>query len=92
MPAFAAATRATIVDPAPFLAERLADWLVRHPDFDVPGAGALRLLCSGDPAVFRAHGARFLGAELPEVGHVAEEGGRLMHRAKVQVVVGQVLR
>lgn len=92
MPAFATVTRATLVDPAPFLAERLADWLARHPEFDVPGTGALRLLCSGDPAVFRAHGAIFLGAELPEVGHVAEEGGRLMHRATVQVVVGQVLR
>jgi glutamate racemase len=92
MPAFAAATRATIVDPAPYVAERLADWLARHPAFDAPGSGALRLLCSGDPATFRAHGERFLGSELPDVGHVAEEGGRLMHRPTMHVVVGQVLR
>jgi glutamate racemase len=92
MAAFASATRATILDPAPFVAERLADWLSRHPAFDDTGTGAVRLLCSGDPATFRARGAAFLGSELPEVGHVAEEGGRLMHRAKVQIVVGQILR
>jgi glutamate racemase len=92
LPAFQAATRARVLDPAPHLAARLVDWLARHPGFDAPGAGALRVLCSGDPAVFARHGRRFLGAELPTVGHVAEEGGRLQHRDRVMVAVGQVLR
>jgi hypothetical protein len=42
--------------------------------------------------VFARHGKRFLGADLPAVGHVAEEGGRLQHRDRVTVAVGQVLR
>ena len=92
MPAFAAATKARILDPAPYVADRLADWLVRHPGFDAPGRGALRVLCTGDPAVFRAHGRRFLGEDLPDVGHVAEEDGHLAHRAAVEVVIGQTKR
>jgi|HubBroStandDraft_6_1064221.scaffolds.fasta_scaffold106921_2 glutamate racemase len=92
LPAFAAATRARILDPAPYVADRLADWLDRHPGFDAPGGGVLRVLCSGDPAAFRAHGRRFLGEPLPEVGHVAEEGGRLAHRDSVRWITGQVLR
>jgi glutamate racemase len=92
LPAFQAATKARILDPAPHLAARLVDWLARHPGFDEPGNGGLRVLCSGDPAVFTRHGRRFLGAELPAVGHVAEEGGRLQHRDRLVVAVGQVLR
>jgi glutamate racemase len=90
--AFEAATGARILDPAPHVAARLVDWLARHPGFDEPGSGLLRVLCSGDPAVFARHGERFLGAPLPVVGHVAEEGGRLQHRDRVVVAVGQVLR
>ncbi len=95
--AFEAATRARVLDPAPYLATRLREWLARHPEFDTVanahgGTGALRVLCSGDPAVFAKHGRRFLGAELPEAGHVAEEGGRLRHKERVEVVLGQVLR
>jgi glutamate racemase len=92
LPMFAAATTARVLDPAPHVADRLSDWLVRHPGFDEPGRGALRVLCTGDPAVFRAHGRRFLGQDLPDVGHVAEEGGRLAHRKEVHVVTGQVVR
>lgn len=92
MPAFAAATRARILDPAPFVADRLVDWIARHPGFDAPGKGDLRLLCTGDPEVFRHHGSRFFGAKLPEVGHVAEEAGRLLHRPSVEILRGQVLR
>ena len=92
LPAFEAATRARVLDPAPHLAARLVDWLARHPGFDEPGSGGLRVLCSGDPAVFARHGRRFLGGELPEVAYVAEEGGRLQHRDRVMVAVGQVLR
>lgn len=92
LPAFAAATPARILDPAPYLAERLVAWLDRHPGFDAPGSGALRVLCTGDPASFQAHAPRFLGEPLPEVGHVAEESGRLAHRATMEIVTGQVLR
>ena len=89
---FEAATSAKVLDPAPFLAQRLAAWLQRHPGFDAPGTGALRVLCTGDPATFQAHALRFLGEALPTVGHVAEESGRLAHRATMEVVTGQVLR
>jgi glutamate racemase len=92
LPALQAATSARIVDPAPFVAERLADWLARHPEFDAPGSGRLAFLCTGRPETFRARGARFLGRPLPDVAHVAEEGGRLLHRDQVRVAVGQVLR
>ncbi len=56
------------------------------------GTGALRVLCTGDPTAFAQHGRRFFGAELPTVGHVAEDGGRLRHRDSVSTVVGQVVR
>jgi glutamate racemase len=92
LPAFEAATKARILDPAPYAADRLADWLDRHPGFSDPRRGSLRVLCTGDPAVFRAHGRRFLGEDLPDVGHVAEEGARLAHRDRMHVVTGQVLR
>jgi len=81
-----------LLDPSPFVAERLVQWLERHPGYTAPGAGSLRLLCSGDPAVFRRHGQRFLGETLPAVEHVAEEQGRLAHRASMRVVTGQVVR
>jgi glutamate racemase len=92
LPAFEAATSARILDPAPHVARRLREWLDRHPEFDAPGSGALRVLCTGDPDVFSHHARRFFGAELPVAGHVAEEGGRLRHRDSVSVLVGQVLR
>ncbi|MDW8251563.1 MAG: glutamate racemase [Myxococcales bacterium] len=90
--AFRAAFSGILLDPAPYVAERLADWLLRHPGFDEPGSGALSILCSGDPAIFREHGARFLGAPLPEVIHIAEENGRLQRRLSVQILTGQILR
>lgn len=63
--AAAAPPGVAVVDPAPWLATRLVDWLARHPGFDAPGRGALRLACTGDPVPFRAHGARFLGRTCP---------------------------
>src|SRR5262245_42992193 len=33
-----------VLDPAPTVATRLVDWLSRHPTFDTPGGGALRVL------------------------------------------------
>lgn len=92
LPAFEAVTSVRILDPAPYVAERLASWLERHPDFDARGSGALRVLSTGDPESFRMHGPRFLGEALPEVGHIAEESGRLAHRATMEMVTGQVLR
>jgi glutamate racemase len=82
----------TVLDPAPAVAERLVDWLLRHPTFDSPGVGTLRVLCTGDPTTFRTPGERFLGATLPRIEHVAEEGGRLVGREGVRVEVGQVVR
>ncbi len=111
----------TLLDPAPFVAERLVDWLERHPGFATPrhpgfatpdpgrtgrppgarsqapppqeeGAGTLRVLCTGDPDNFRAHGERFLGEALPYVQHVAEQDGRLAHKDSVEVRVGQIVR
>jgi len=92
LPALRAATTARVIDPAPFVADRLADWLDRHPEFDEPGQGRQLFLCSGRPDDFRTRGARFLGRPLPTVAHVAEEGGRLVHRDRVVVPRGQVLR
>lgn len=95
-PAFEAALPrgVTLLDPAPHVAERLADWLERHPGFrcSPENAGALSFLCTGDPDVFRRNGARFLGEPIATVAHVAEEGGRLAHRARVEERPGQVVR
>lgn len=81
-----------VLDPSEFIAERLVHWLKRHPGYAEPGEGAMRMMCTGDPAVFRDHGARFLGVPLPVVQHVAEEQGRLAHRDSMRVDVGQVVR
>lgn len=81
-----------ILDPSPFVAERLSDWLQRHPDFVTPGSGRLRVLCTGRPDVFREVGRRFLGGDLPLVEHVTEERGRLRHCEEVSVIQGQFVR
>ena len=81
-----------VLDPAPFLAERLVDWLSRHPSFDRPGTGALSVLCTGDPTSFAEHGERFLGTPMPRIQHIAEENGRLAHRDRVAGPTGQVTR
>lgn len=94
LPAFRAAVPPGVVvlDPAPYVAERLVRWLAHHPTFDDPGTGRLRVLCTGDPESFTTHGARFLGEALPTVEHVAEVQGRLAHRAEMRVAPGQVVR
>lgn len=85
-----------IVDPAPTLADRLVDWLVRHPGFAAPRAdgrpGVIAAMCTGDPVAFRAHGARFLGEPLPEVAPIAEVDGRLAPRDPADAPKGQVVR
>jgi glutamate racemase len=94
LPAFRAVAHpgVQLLDPSPHVASRLLAWLAQHPDFDRPGTGRIRVLCTGDPAVFRAHGERFLGAALPEIQHVAEESGQLAHRDKVEIPRGQIVR
>ncbi len=84
-----------VLDPAPYAAGRLVDWLERHPGFDEPnpsGRGELRVLCTGDPHRFAAHGSRFLGFPMPAVQHVAEVDGRLAHRDPADAPKGQVVR
>lgn len=67
-----------LVDPSSYVADRLVDWLARHPGFDAPGRGDLRVLCTGDPDSFVRHGTRFLGEPIAGIGHVREEAGRLV--------------
>ncbi len=81
-----------VVDPAPFVADRLVDWARRHPGRLEAGSGALRVLCTGDAAAFVLHGARFLGAPIPEVIPIAEHQGRLAHRGASASPAGQVVR
>jgi glutamate racemase len=85
----------TLLDPAPVVAERLRDWLARHPGFAAPareGRGRLRVLSSGDPSSFAHHGARFLGAPLPPIEHVSEENTRLVPKARPESPLGQFVR
>jgi glutamate racemase len=94
LPAFQAVMdpKVRLLDPSAEIASRLALWLRAHPDFERPGQAQLRVLCTGDPALFRQHGSRFLGADLPEVQHIAEHAGRLAHRDNLVIPVGQVVR
>ncbi len=82
-----------LLDPAPYVAHRLADWLHRHHGFSGPNpSGTLRVLSSGDTARFSRNAARFLGTEPPPVEHVAELGGRLVFIPEGSEPVGQFVR
>jgi glutamate racemase len=81
-----------LLDPAPYLALRLVDWLARHPGFDAPGRGRLRFLCTGQPEDFTRHASRFLGEGIARVEPVAEVGGRLASRDPADLPRGQVVR
>lgn len=81
-----------ILDPSERVADRLADWLDRHPAFVEPGTGTLRVLCSGDPAGFSLHGQRFLGGPLPVVETIVEAHGRLVPSVNSQPPPGQIVR
>ncbi len=82
----------TVLDPAPFVAGRFANWLARHPEFASGGSGQLRVLSSGDTEAFAKNGARFLGAPLPKVEHVAEHHGRLAFAINGSEPAGQFVR
>ncbi|MBN1334406.1 MAG: glutamate racemase [Deltaproteobacteria bacterium] len=94
LPAIRAALpeRVAVLDPAPHVASSLVAWLARHPGYDPEGTGGLRVLCTGNPEDFGRHGARFLGAPLPPVEHVAEMDGRLAPRDPAEAPRGQVVR
>lgn len=95
MAAFLETSNAKVLDPAPFVADRLADWLTRHPDFDVPngtGEGSVRVQCTSDAGVFREHATRFFGSELTDIVRLGEQRGRLEVHIPEHVVVGQVVR
>ena len=82
-----------LLDPAPFVAERLADWLQRHPEFATKKpSGRLRVLSSGDTARFARNAGRFLGTQPPAIEHVAEQGGRLTFSPEDSEPVGQFVR
>jgi glutamate racemase len=82
-----------LLDPAPFVAERLVDWLNRHPEFRTTNpTGKLRILSSGDTSRFARNAARFLGAEPPPIEHVAERGGRLVFFPEGSEPIGQFVR
>lgn len=82
-----------LLDPAPFVADRLVDWLQRHPEFrNREPLGKLRVLSSGDTSRFARNAARFLGAEPPSIEHVAERGGRLLFVPEGSEPVGQFVR
>jgi hypothetical protein len=82
----------TILNPAPQVARRFADWLGRHPEFTPAAGGKLRLLSSGDVTRFAAHAERFLGEKPPSIEHVSEHNGRLSLAAQDHEPVGQVVR
>jgi glutamate racemase len=82
-----------LLDPAPFVVERLVDWLQRHSDFANPKpTGQLRVLCSGETNRFARNAARFLGTQPPVIEHVAEQAGRLTFSPEDSEPVGQFVR
>ncbi len=82
------------LDHAPYLADRLVDWLARHPEIasSCTMNRALRVLCTGDPDTFGSVGERFLGECLPTVEHIAEVSGLLTHHQPNGPPRGQVIR
>jgi len=82
-----------LLDPAHFVAERLLDWLQRHPEYQrtEPG-GRLRVLSSGDTIRFAKNATRFLGSAPPRIEHVAELNGRLVFSIEDTEPVGQFVR
>ena len=80
-----------LLDPAPFVAGRLAEWLERHPGFGGPARGRLCALSTGDPDRFAQLGDRFLGESLPQVDPLVDRNGGLELGSR-DVSSGQVVR
>jgi glutamate racemase len=85
-------TGVQVLNPAPFVASRFADWLRRHPEFPVSRTGRFRVLSSGDSARFTRHASRFLGEAPPTVEHVSEFKGRLTLAPEEAEPSGQFMR
>jgi glutamate racemase len=81
-----------VLDPAPFVAARFADWLARHPEFSAGGSGSLRLLSSGDANHVGENIGRYLQAEPPHIEHVSECNGRLAFMPNGSEPTGQFVR
>jgi len=90
--AFGRVSRARVLDPAPYVAERLVGWLGRHPGYAEVGTGELRVLCSGSPGRFAAQASRFLGHPLRAVEHVRLIDARLERRQADSSPTGQITR
>jgi glutamate racemase len=82
----------SILDPAPYVAGRFADWLERHPGFATENRGTLRILSSGETARFAANAPRFLGEPPPAIEHIAERAGRLTFSPEDAEPAGQLVR
>ncbi len=80
-----------VLDPAPGVASRLADWLARHPEVATTSGRTTRFLSTGDPLAFAHHGARFLGAPVHRVETLHEERGHLVPTTR-PAPRGQVVR
>lgn len=81
-----------LLDPAPFVAQRLVGWFERHPEFHSRGSGKLRVLSSGDTVRFAKNATRFLGYVPPLIEHVAERNGRLIFSPEGAEPTGQFVR
>ncbi len=81
-----------VLNPAPQVAARFAEWRERHPGLAPVASGRLRILSSGDTARFAESAMRFLGEKPPRVEHVAECGGRLAPAIEGSDPIGQVVR
>jgi glutamate racemase len=90
--ALAAGTGAALLDPAPAVARALVAWLERHPTYDAPGAGELRVHSTGDLVAFQRSAARFFGRELPAPRPVVEGHGALARLVLEGSPAGQVVR
>jgi glutamate racemase len=62
-------TDVEVIAQGPIVAEGLAGWLERHPDFErrVGRRGARRFATTDDPGWFAEHGAAILGRRAPEL-------------------------
>lgn len=81
-----------VLNPAPQVAARFAEWRQRHPGLAPVGSGQLRILSSGDTSRFAASASRFLGEKPPVIEHLAERAGRLAPCPEGSDPIGQIVR